>query len=103
VHFGRLLTPLLGIALLIQCLVAVVPHDHGCTAPDEPSLVLAGSFDAPHHCLACSVHTPSAAPAEDLASAWLPSGSAQAPFAGSCAYVALGVVSSCPRGPPSVI
>jgi hypothetical protein len=57
----RALIPALGLALVLQGVVAVVPHDHDCDASRSgDALVAASVIDVHHDCLACSTHVPAA-------------------------------------------
>jgi hypothetical protein len=55
-HRSRLI-PLLTLILVIQSVVAVLPHVHGSVLNDQARQV-SSYIDATHHCLACSVHAP---------------------------------------------
>ena len=61
----RRLVPLLAAVLVIQNLVAVLPHTHGSTV-DGQAWQASSPVDATHHCLACSVHAPVVEPTADF-------------------------------------
>jgi len=108
--FRRSLIPLLTAVLVIQSLVAVVPHTHGFeTASMDRELGCAGSLasksalDGSHNCLACSVHSPVV---EQAAKFGIAAGLAAAIFVATDAgsSVTLPVLTSgSPRGPPRAV
>ena len=98
----RGLLSLLAAALVLQGVLAVVPHDHGPLCVDGPTFELPDSFDAPHHCLACSVHAPTAAVVAGIAMAWSEIGTAPVVARLPIGVFSAPVESSAPRGPPLV-
>ena len=69
----RCLIPILSAALVIQGLVAVVPHTHGSdtagmgpAAGSSEAVVSSGAEDGSHRCLACTVHAPLVEPGPEF-------------------------------------
>jgi hypothetical protein len=61
----RRLIVVLAAFLVINGLVAVLPHEHG-PAKSGQNWRTPLSIDATHHCLACSVHSPDLEPAAEF-------------------------------------
>jgi len=101
--FRRRLIPLVVAVLVVQGLVAVVPHQHRTPPVDGQDARVPFSNAVVHDCFACSIH----APAVDLAAAFgVATGSAVAPLiaVGRGSRITLPVLSpSSPRGPPVVV
>ncbi len=106
----RHLIPLLVAVLVIQGLVAVVPHTHGSDmagmGPASGSIgvvVSSGAEDGSHQCLACSVHAPLVEPGPEFV---LVASEAPTPTVASDrgSNVAPSFhASASPRGPPRVV
>lgn len=96
----RRLIPVLTAVLVIQSLVARVPHQHQTATVEGQALQNASSVDEAHHCLACSVYAPVV---ESVAACGVVSGEADSSGVLSCEsendVVAI-CVSPSPRGPP---
>jgi len=108
--FRRRLIPLLTVVLVIQSLVAVVPHTHGSeTADIGPGVggvgaaasigVTAGS----HQCLACSVHAPVVVQAAEFGTATGLAIAVSAAIDGGSSATLPVLTSGGPRGPPRVV
>jgi hypothetical protein len=99
-HLPRVL---LTVALVVQAMVAVLPHQHGATAVDGARPNIDESAAAHHGCLACSVH----APVIDVPVAGVPleDGTVSSPLSneGSPGSAIVGVFSIRSRGPPPVV
>lgn len=92
---------LFAAALIVQGLAAVVPHsNHGPASPDGASVDRPGLPAEPHHCLACSVQAPVAAPATGVSMSALPAVSTPLVLAGTPLGVTVPIKSTGPRGPP---
>jgi hypothetical protein len=72
---SRCLTFVLAAALVVQGLVAAIPHQHGPTVlvvgpveGDGNAITAVVAVETPHRCLACSVHAPVVAPTPDFES-----------------------------------
>jgi len=64
----RRLIPLLAAVLVIQSLVAVLPHTHGSAANGQVWQA-SSHIGATHHCLACSVQAPVVEPIAEVGGA----------------------------------
>ncbi len=98
----RHLIPLLVAVLVIQSLVAVLPHTH-CSMVDGQAWQTSSHIDATHHCLACSVHVPVVEPTGEFSGA---AGSTitipvSAEAGSSDVFSILSTAS--PRGPPRIV
>ena len=98
----RVVIPLLAAALIFQGMAAAVPHQHGPIHCDGAAVERPGSLTAPHHCLACSIQAPVAAPPAGIALSALPTSSTPAVLGSPLPEVATAVESTGPRGPPRV-
>jgi len=100
--YRRRLIPLLAVILVIQSLVAVLPHTHGSVGNGQ-AWQASSPIDATHHCLACSVHAPVV---ESIAEAGGTAGSTitipvSAEGGSSDVFSILSIAS--PRGPPRIV
>jgi len=99
----RQLIPLLAVMLLIQDLVAVVPHQHLSVTTGGQALRMLTSIDGAHDCLACSVHAPVVEPAAELGSETSRAATV-AIAAEHGSRVVLSILASAgPRGPPWIV
>jgi hypothetical protein len=94
---------LLVAALVLQGLVAVVPHDHGAVCVGGPAFEAPGGLEAPHHCLACSAHAPTATVGAGVAVVWSERDAAPIVSMPPIRVFAATVESFGPRGPPRVV
>jgi hypothetical protein len=98
----RHLIPLLVAVLVIQSLVAVLPHTHGPTV-DGQAWQTSSHIDETHHCLACSAHAPVVEPTAGFGGA---AGSTiTIPFSaeGGSSDVFSTLSTASPRGPPRIV
>jgi len=98
----RRLIPLLTVVLVIQNLVAVLPHTHGSTV-DGQAWQASSHFDTTHHCLACSVQAPVVEAAAEVGNAAGLTITIQVSVDRGSSDVLSTVVSTSPRGPPRIV
>lgn len=98
----RVVIPLLAAALIVQGAVAMAPHQHGPANLVGSSVEHAGSSTGPHHCLACSIQSPAAAPTAGVVVTGSSATAALPMCGGPPLDAAAPVESTGPRGPPRV-
>ena len=95
------LVSVVALALVLQGMVALAPHQHGPERTDGPDLHELVSVDEPHHCLACATHAPLVVPAGCGGVIRATIAAETPPIDAETAAVVVDTAVFDPRGPPS--